>query len=261
MARTYHRDKLGRFASKGFSGQSAGRGARLMASGSRAGGGAKITAVRAAGTLRKPKGLKPQAGASVPQKPGTVQLSQVKRYNALDRARRKQKQNYSREISRVTGSTDRRRAEAAAPRAALASRKISRIESTMRRLSNSPNSPNVPVLPRAKSLGNRITQGRYTFAHGKAKPSIRSGAIANTVKRPPSRPAPRPTGSRARQQAAAAQRQRRGQVLSQTRPIVLGLGQRRNKGLASRVVGTQLSIVGRPRQLKRYGFVDLNRRR
>jgi hypothetical protein len=59
MARTYHRDKLGRFASKGYSGQSAGRGARLMATGSRAGGGARITREGAGSRIRKPSSAKP----------------------------------------------------------------------------------------------------------------------------------------------------------------------------------------------------------
>ena len=44
MGRVYHRDRLGRFAPKGFSGQTGGRGARLMGPGKqRAGGGQRIS--------------------------------------------------------------------------------------------------------------------------------------------------------------------------------------------------------------------------
>jgi hypothetical protein len=129
-----------------------------------------------------------KAGAA-DQKSGTVALSQVKRYNALDRARRKEKQTYSRELSRVTGSTDQRRASAAMPKANLASRKISRIESTMRKLSNSPNTPNVPVLPQAKKVGERIT-GRLNL-YRRVTPTIQAPRVANTVSR--SRLTPKPS--------------------------------------------------------------------
>lgn len=117
------------------------------------------TGKKAAKPAVKPGG---KAGAA-DQKSGTVALSQVKRYNALDRARRKEKQTYSRELSTVTGSTDQRRASAAMPKANLASRKISRIESTMRKLSNSPNTPNVPVLPKAKKLASELQEGAISI--------------------------------------------------------------------------------------------------
>lgn len=69
MARTYIRDRLGRFAPKGFQGQTSGRGARLMAPGkSRKGGGSKITSGSIKGTVNKPRGLKPQQGIKVPEK-------------------------------------------------------------------------------------------------------------------------------------------------------------------------------------------------
>jgi hypothetical protein len=61
VARSYRRDARGRFAGGGYSGQTGGRGARLMAKGERKGGGAKMTAARPGGTIGKPKGLKPGA--------------------------------------------------------------------------------------------------------------------------------------------------------------------------------------------------------
>lgn len=253
MARRYARDNRGRFASSG-SGATA-RGGRLKtASGNKrqsqtmqAKGGPK-------GTIGKPKGLKPGAiqtraaakpaakSAGLPaakagatgQKPGSVPLSQVKRYNALDRARRKEKQTYSRELSRVTGSTDRRRASAAMPKADLASRKISRIESTMRKLSNSPNTPNVPVLPKAKKVGERITGRRNLYR--RVTPTTQAPRVANTISRSrltpkPSRRKPLtgvnsvvgrnvaafkglPVSLRSRKQAASAQAARRRGLLS-----------------------------------------------
>ena len=68
MARHYVRDARGRFASKGvggiggYQGQTSGRGARLKTPGNvRDGGGAKQKLnAKAAGTIGKPKGLKPQ---------------------------------------------------------------------------------------------------------------------------------------------------------------------------------------------------------
>lgn len=174
-----------------------------------------------------------KAGASG-QKLGTVPLSQVKRYNALDRARRKEKQTYSRELSEVTGSTDRRRASAAMPKADLASRKISRIESTMRKLSNSPNTPNVPVLPRARKVGEQITGRRNLYR--RVTPTTQAPRVANTVAR--SRPKPKsssrkpltgvnsvvgrnlagfkglPVSLRSRKQAASSQAARRRNLLS-----------------------------------------------
>jgi hypothetical protein len=60
MARTYHRDRLGRFASKGFSGQSGGRGARLMSPGrERVGGGARMRTAAPGGTIGKRRGVQP----------------------------------------------------------------------------------------------------------------------------------------------------------------------------------------------------------
>ena len=64
MARSYRRDARGRFAGGGYSGQTGGRGARLMAKGQRAGGGVKMKAARVGGTVSKPRGLKPQQGIS-----------------------------------------------------------------------------------------------------------------------------------------------------------------------------------------------------
>jgi len=60
MARRYTRDARGRFASGGFSGQTGGRGARLMAKGTRAGGGARIKAAPPAGSFRRGQ-VKPPA--------------------------------------------------------------------------------------------------------------------------------------------------------------------------------------------------------
>jgi hypothetical protein len=58
MARTYHRDRLGRFAAKGFSGQTGGQGARLMSPGrNRQGGGARIRRAAPVGTIGKPRNL------------------------------------------------------------------------------------------------------------------------------------------------------------------------------------------------------------
>jgi hypothetical protein len=51
VARRYVRDARGRFAGKGYSGQTAGRGARLMASGTRKGGGSRIRAGKAPGSF------------------------------------------------------------------------------------------------------------------------------------------------------------------------------------------------------------------
>lgn len=61
MARRYNRDARGRFAAKGYSGQSGGRGARLTSKGQRVGGGAKIKASSPVGTVGKPRGLKPNS--------------------------------------------------------------------------------------------------------------------------------------------------------------------------------------------------------
>lgn len=238
MARRYARDNRGRFASSG-SGATA-RGGRLRTA---AGNKRKTQTMQASaapkGTIGKPRGLKPAVKPAVKagtadQKSGTVALSQVKRYNALDRARRKEKQTYSRELSRVTGSTDRRRASAAMPKADLASRKISRIESTMRKLSNSPNSPNVPVLPKAKKVGERITGRRNLYR--RVTPTTQAPRVANTISR--SRPTPKPSrrkpltgvnsvvgrnvaafkglpvSLRSRKQAASAQAARRRGLLS-----------------------------------------------
>lgn len=238
MARRYARDNRGRFASGG--GGATARGGRLRTA---AGNKRKTQTMQASaapkGTIGKPRGLKPavkpaaKAGAA-DQKSGTVALSQVKRYNALDRARRKEKQTYSRELSRVTGSTDRRRANAAMPKADLASRKISRIESTMRKLSNSPNTPNVPVLPQAKKVGERITGRRNLYR--RVTPTTQAPRVANTVSRSrltpkPSRRKPLtgvnsvvgrnvaafkglPVSLRSRKQAASAQAARRRGLLS-----------------------------------------------
>lgn len=63
MARAYKRDKRGRFAPKGYAGQTSGRGARLMGQGERKGGGARISTARPSGTIGKPRGLKPRAGS------------------------------------------------------------------------------------------------------------------------------------------------------------------------------------------------------
>ena len=73
MARHYVRDARGRFASKGvggklgYQGQTSGRGARLKTPGNvRDGGGAKQKLnAKAAGTVSKPKGLKPQDGGKL----------------------------------------------------------------------------------------------------------------------------------------------------------------------------------------------------
>jgi len=65
MGRVYHRDRLGRFAPKGYSGQTGGRGARLKGPGKqRAGGGKRQNLVGAndqamKGTVKKPRGSKP----------------------------------------------------------------------------------------------------------------------------------------------------------------------------------------------------------
>jgi hypothetical protein len=64
VARVYKRDKLGRFASSGYSGQSSGRGARLTGSGNRDGGGARMQAARPSGTLSRSG--KPSAKAKAP---------------------------------------------------------------------------------------------------------------------------------------------------------------------------------------------------
>lgn len=69
MARTYRRDARGRFASGGYSGQTGGRGARLMAKNVRQGGGARMQAAGPKGTIGKPRGLKPGAIKPKPQVP------------------------------------------------------------------------------------------------------------------------------------------------------------------------------------------------
>ena len=181
MARSYKRDARGRFAGGGYSGQTGGRGARLMAKGERKGGGAKMTAARPGGTVGKPRGLKPQQGASSSRKPGTVPLDQVRRYNNLDRARNRQKKTFDREISRV-GSSNRMLANSALPKADLALRKTRRIEATMRRLSNSPNTPNVPTLPRAKKLGEAITGPRNLYK--RVTPRTKAAPVPGTIKKP-----------------------------------------------------------------------------
>jgi len=59
VGRKYVRDARGRFAGSGYTGQTSGKGARLMASGTRKGGGSKITLQKRGGTVSKPQGLKP----------------------------------------------------------------------------------------------------------------------------------------------------------------------------------------------------------
>jgi hypothetical protein len=74
VARRYVRDARGRFAGKGFSGQTTGKGARLMSPGkTRSGGGSKITLSKRGGTVSKPQGLKPQPSVrSKPMAKGTT---------------------------------------------------------------------------------------------------------------------------------------------------------------------------------------------
>ena len=81
MARRYNRDARGRFAPKGYSGQSGGKGARLKSGkgNTRQGGGAKMQAAKPAGTIGKPKGLKPQSSQKL--KTG-VAASRMKAINA-----------------------------------------------------------------------------------------------------------------------------------------------------------------------------------
>ena len=71
MGRVYHRDRLGRFAPKGFSGQTGGRGARLMGPGKqRAGGGQRISgdAAKRSGTLSATRRSSSNASLSNQQK-------------------------------------------------------------------------------------------------------------------------------------------------------------------------------------------------
>ena len=200
-----------------------------------------------------------KAGASKPAAPakakaGAVPLNQVRRYNALDRARRRQKETYSREISRVTGSTDRRRADAAMPKADLADRKTRRIEATMRRISNSPNTPNVPVLPRAKKVGEAITGPMSIY--GRKTPRTKARAIPNTIRKPRAKPpTPDPaTGRRTRGQAKAAQRTRREQILDKGRTGITGLGNmRKNPRIKRNDTGMrQLSLTGGSKTLYKF---------
>jgi hypothetical protein len=65
VGRKYVRDARGRFAGSGYTGQTSGKGARLMASGTRKGGGSKITLQKRGGTVAKSRGLKPQQGITV----------------------------------------------------------------------------------------------------------------------------------------------------------------------------------------------------
>jgi len=228
--------------------------------------GTMLAARSAAKPAPKPRPAKPaakpaQAKAApkeVPsQKPGTVPLNQVRRYNALDRARYKQKQKYSREISVVTGAVGPgalQRIDKSFKEAKLASRKTSRIEATMRRISNSPNSPNVPVLPRAKQLGEMITGRRNLYR--RMTPRITASPIAGTIKRPAPKPPtpPPPTGSRTKTQAKAAQRNRREQVLDRARTGVTGLGSmRKNPRIRKVQTGmSQLSLMGRAKPLVKF---------
>ena len=268
MARKYVRDNRGRFASGG--GGATARGGRLKtASGSKratqtmkaAGAGGVIkgrTARTVAGEKVMAKLAKRAPTKAAPsQKPGTVPLNQVRRYNALDRARYKQKQKYSREMSVVTGAVGPgalQRIDRSFKEAKLASRKTSRIEATMRRLSNSPNSPNVPVLPRAKQLGEMVTGRRNLYR--RMTPRITASPVAGTIKKPAPKPPgpPTPTGSRTRSQARAAQRNRREQVLDRGRTGVTGLGSmRKNPRIRKVQTGmSQLSLMGKAKPLVRF---------
>jgi hypothetical protein len=81
MARRYVRDAKGRFAPKGYSGQTGGRGARLKGGKGnvRSGGGAKIKTAAPKGTIGKSKDLKPQSSQKL--KAGLA-VSRLKATNA-----------------------------------------------------------------------------------------------------------------------------------------------------------------------------------
>jgi len=77
MGRVYHRDRLGRFAPKGYSGQTSGRGARLTSKGD-TGAGARMTAAAPSGVMSRSS--KPKLSPSGPKNaikpgPGTAALS------------------------------------------------------------------------------------------------------------------------------------------------------------------------------------------
>jgi len=224
-----------------------------MASGSRAGGGARMRASGPAGTIRKPSGLKPQAGAPKPAKSGwqAVPRGQLDRYRMLDKSRYKLKQSFDRDLSVATGATDRRRADKASSRLGLQLRKIKRIEGTMRGLSNSPNTPNVPVLPRSRRWGERATGRRNLYRRD--TPTIKGAKPGGVISKPkPAKMAPKPTGSRTKQQAVRAQSGRRNAVLNATRRYT-GMGFKQNSRIRRTDTGMrQGSLIGKSTPLYRY---------
>lgn len=80
MARRYVRDAKGRFAPKGYSGQTGGLGARLKSGKGnvRSGGGAKIKTAAPKGTIGKPRGLKPGTIKPKPASTSKATKGQIK---------------------------------------------------------------------------------------------------------------------------------------------------------------------------------------
>jgi len=111
MARRYVRDAKGRFAPKGYSGQTGGRGARLKSGkgNTRKGGGAKMNAAAPGGTISKPRGLKPGTIKSKPK----VSSARTRRPTAAE--------SRAKGLTPISEIKARRNAEAKAAQAANAS--------------------------------------------------------------------------------------------------------------------------------------------
>lgn len=188
MARTYKRDSRGRFAGGG-GGSSGGRGGRPATkrvqrgtnrltrdnsgkitgqggSGATARGGRLKTAAgnqratqldrlkgRIAGTVGKGGKVK---GGRKPSGIEAIPRGDLKRYRMLQNKIKPLRDSLDRDGSTMVGSTNRRMADQASARYSQNLRKLNRITSTMRGLSNSPDSPNIPRLPRVASTGKRL---------------------------------------------------------------------------------------------------------
>lgn len=128
MARRYVRDARGRFASKGYSGQTSGAGARLTATGSRAGGGSKARlSARPAGTISKNK------RSAKPQSPGlergTFVRGNFRPQNLYSGSAVKGKSGYGLDVDQNVGMALRQAANAGAKTKKAGNRRSSSVAS------------------------------------------------------------------------------------------------------------------------------------
>lgn len=153
MARRYTRDARGRFASGGFSGQTGGRGARLMSGGrSRAGGGARIQAAPTGGTFRRGQ-AKPAGGTtSRPTETTAARAGQARgpRLQGVTRARLS-----GRKMSEGAGLRGKRRQER--------QQRMAIMDRWMAREGQSPSRSAVAALAR-KNRSEPLTTGGGTLA-------------------------------------------------------------------------------------------------